>query len=173
MLAIVLLNTLVMAMDGLVNTDNDPYYSINTTCTYLFTADIALKIIAYGFGFLNDMMNIFDSLVVSISIVELTLGSSNLSALKSIRVLRAFRVLRITRLIRSLNYMKIVMAVVSSVINEFIYILLLLFLCIFIYTLLGMQIFGGNILSSTVTGVRQNFDTFLNALFTVFQVITI
>ena len=72
-------------------------------------------------------MNIFDSFVVSISIVQLSLGtgSSNLSALRSIRILRAFRVLRITRLIRSLNYMKIVMSVVSSVITEFVYIFIL------------------------------------------------
>ena len=35
-----------------------------------------------------------------------------------------------------------------------------------------MQIFGGNFPSDNVTGFRQNYDTFFNALFTVFQVMT-
>lgn len=71
-------------------------------------------------------------------------STTNLSALRSIRILRAFRVLRITRLIRSLSYMKIIMGVVTSIITEFMYVFLLLSLFVFIYTLLGMQIFGGN-----------------------------
>ena len=65
------------------------------------------------------------------------------------------------------------MGVVTSIITEFIYVFLLLSLFVFIYTLLGMQIFGGNFPSEIVTGIRQNYDTFFNALFTVFQVMTI
>ena len=61
---------------------------------------------------------------------------------------------------------------VTSIITEFIYVFLLLSLFVFIYTLLGMQIFGGNFPASNVTGFRQNYDTFFNALFTVFQVMT-
>lgn len=119
-------------------------------------------------------MNLFDTAVVAVSMLEIFMGSgTNLSALRSIRILRAFRVLRITRLIRSLSYMKIVMGVITSIINEFIYVFLLLFLFIFIYTLLGMQLFGGALYSSAVTGVRQNFDTFFSAFFTIFQIMTI
>lgn len=36
-----------------------------------------------------------------------------------------------------------------------------------------MQIFGGTFLPQSVSGIRQNFDTFLNALFSVFQVLTV
>jgi hypothetical protein len=69
--------------------------------------------------------------------------------------------------------MKIVMAVVSSVITEFVYIFMLLALFIFIYTLLGMQIFGGTLDPQSVTGIRQNFDTFTNSIFAVFQTLTV
>jgi hypothetical protein len=82
-------------------------------------------------------------------------------------------VLRVTRLVRSLSFMKIVMAVVVSVISEFIYIFMLLALFVFIYTLLGMQIFGGTLLPLSVSGIRQNFDTFYNSLFAVFQLLTV
>jgi len=144
-LVLVLLNTVTMAMSGFVDTDQPPYSYISQTFTIAFTLDLAIKVFAYGMSFFGDAMNLFDAVVVAISMVEISTGTgANLSALRSIRILRAFRVLRITRLIRSLSYMRIVIGVVSSIINEFVYVFLLLFLFIFIYTLLGMQIFGGN-----------------------------
>ncbi len=50
---------------------------------------------------------------------------------------------------------------------------MLLTLFIFIYTLLGMQIFAGQFLPQSVTGIRQSFDTLFNACFSVFQVLTV
>lgn len=119
MLLFVIANTVILTMNGLVNTDNPPYSTLNTVFTVAFTLDAVLKIFAYGVNFFGDIMNIFDCFVVCTSLVELSFGSgsSNLSALRAIRILRAFRVLRITRLIRTLNYMKIVMSVVSSIIT--------------------------------------------------------
>lgn len=175
MLILVIANTVILSMSGLVDTSQSPYAQLNTIFTFLFAADLLLKVFAYGIGFFGDIMNLFDSFVVCISIVEMSFGSggSNLSALRAVRILRAFRVLRITRLIRTLNYMRIVMSVVSSIITEFVYIFMLLALFMFIYTLLGMQIFGGQFLPESVTGIRQSFDTFFGAFFTVFQVLTV
>lgn len=49
--------------------------------------------------------------------------------------------------------------------------LLLLFLFIVIFSLLGMQVFGGKFnYSGTEIKPRQNFDTFWQSLLTVFQV---
>lgn len=148
MLICVIGNTIILSMSGFVNTDKSPYSDINEVFTFLFVIDLVLKIFAYGIHFFGDIMNLFDSFVVGISLVELSFGSggSNLSALRAVRILRAFRVMRITRLVRTLSYMRIVMSVVSSIITEFVYIFLLLALFIFIYTLLGMQIFGGQFL---------------------------
>jgi len=49
--------------------------------------------------------------------------------------------------------------------------LLLLFLFIIIFALLGMQLFGGKFsYDETQQKPRQNFDTFYQSLLTVFQV---
>lgn len=175
-LLVVFLNTALMSLSGYVPTDDPPYSNLNEAFTYLFIIDLSLKLFAYGIHFFGDGLNLFDAAVVSVSIIEMVMGgdsTTNLSALRSIRILRAFRVLRITRLIRSLSYMRIIMGVVTSIITEFIYVFLLLSLFVFIYTLLGMQIFGGNFPSSSVTGIRQNYDTFFNALYSIFQVMTV
>ena len=51
--------------------------------------------------------------------------------------------LRVTRLLRALAFMKIIINVVGKAISSFMYIAILLFLFIFIYSLLGMQLYGG------------------------------
>ena len=48
--------------------------------------------------------------------------------------------------------------------------LVILFLFIFIFSLLGMQIFGGKF-SDVNDDTRSHFDTFLQSVFTVFQVL--
>lgn len=87
-------------------------------------------------------MNIFDGLIVSISIFELLFltGGSNkaVSAFRAVRIFRTFRVLRVTRLLRGLQFMGKIVNVVNKTLDSFIYIALLLFLFIFIFSLLGM-----------------------------------
>ena len=83
----------------------------------------------------------------TIAIIELILfgpaGGSAVSAFKSVRVFRTFRVLRVTRMIRSLQYMKIIMKVISNTLEKFIWIFFLLMLFNYIYALLGMTMYGG------------------------------
>jgi len=53
--------------------------------------------------YLKDKMNVFDALIVSLSLFELFIfgnGGSAISAFRSVRIFRIFRVLRMTRLIR-------------------------------------------------------------------------
>ena len=90
--------------------------------------------------YLRDPMNVFDGFIVIVSTIDLAFssgGNKAVSALKSIRILRTFRVLRITKLLRALSFMKIIIHVVSKVFTSFFYIAMLLFLFMFIYTLLG------------------------------------
>ena len=120
-------------------------------------------------------MNIFDGFIVIISLVEIiALGGGNkaVSAFRTVRIFRTFRVLRVTKLLRALEFMKVIIGVVSESMQSFFYIAVLLLLFIFIYTLLGVQIFGGktNFNDSTI---RANFNSFHNAFITVFQVLTL
>ena len=69
MLIFVLGNTIILAMNGLVDTDASPFSTLNTVFTFVFALDLFIKIFAFGFDFFGDIMNIFDSFVVCISIV--------------------------------------------------------------------------------------------------------
>jgi hypothetical protein len=135
------------------------------------------KIIAIGIcKYLNDKMNWLDGAVVSLSIVEIVLtaiggSGGNLAAFSTLRVFRTFRVLRVARLLRALKSMQTILAVIQRSADSFFYITLLMFVFIFIFTLLGMQVFGGQF-SFPDGKPRGNFDSFIIAFLTVFQVLT-
>ena len=102
-------------------------------------------------------MNLFDGIIVLISIFELIFFGGNnkaVSAFRAVRIFRTFRVLRVTRLMRSLEFMVKIIHVISKILNSFLCIAILLFLFIFIYSLLGMQIYGGNFSSLKNNYVR-------------------
>ena len=63
--------------------------------------------------------------------------------------------------------MQVIIAVFIRSASSFAYITMLLFVFLFIYTLLGMQQFG-NCLNFTTGKPRDNYDTFLVAFYSSF-----
>jgi len=121
-------------------------------------------------------MNWLDGGIVSLSIMEMVLeavsgAGGNLSAFKTIRVLRTLRVLRVARLLKGMESMQVIIGVFVRSASSFAYIMMLLFIFLFIYTLLGMQSFGG-CLDYPDGKPRNNFDTFLVAFYSSFQVMS-
>jgi hypothetical protein len=81
---------------------------MNIIFSFIFLIEMILKLIAYGtYGYIKDAYNVFDFIIVSISIYEVIekLQTSNLineSHHSGISVLRTFRLLRIIKFIRFL-----------------------------------------------------------------------
>ena len=140
------MNTIILALNGYIADSNSTVSQLNLTFTIMFTIDMGLKLIGYGFrNYVADTMNCFDGSVVMLSLVELLFMSKggSVSAFRSVRIFRTFRVLRVTRLIRSLEYMSIIIDVFSSTLESFIYMFLLMVLFIYIYSLIGFQFYCG------------------------------
>merc|ERR1719376_1263132 len=168
---LVFLNTCVLATEHhdqpLWLDDFQEYTNLFFVC--LFTCEMLLKMYALGFsGYMVSLFNRFDFVVVVSSIMEFVLVNQELmppvglSVLRCIRLLRAFKV---TRYWASMG--NLVKSLVNSIasINA---LLVLLMLFIFIFALLGMQIFGGKF----ETESRSTFNGFYQSTFTVFQILT-
>lgn len=180
----VFLNTLMLAMDGLAPDSWIEIFSyMNIAFTTIFTIEMTIKLFGLGIReYCRDTFNIFDGIIVALSLVELVIslmstgnqGNAS-SAFKAVRIFRIMRVLRVTRLLRSLRFMKVIIEVLRSTFEQFTYIALLMFLFVFIFTLLGTQIFGGSFTFDVYdyAPVRYNFDSFTSAFFTVFTVLTL
>jgi len=181
----ILANTIVLAMEY-HSTDPDKtfynkYQNGLNICNYIFTAVFFLEMVFKMLGlfwreYFRESFNQFDFLIVMVSLVELVIeladlsnGSSGLSAL------RAFRLFRLFKLAKSWGELyKLLETLAKSVVgvgNA----AMLLGVMIFIFVLLGMQLFGEPMSNPDKfpDGVpRANFETFGWSLVTVFQVLT-
>lgn len=168
----VIANTIVMGLAGYVE-ENETIILLNFTFTGIFIWELVIKVAALGpMGYIRDPMNDFDCIIVIFSIIDLATQSLvNLQAFRSLRILRTLRVLRVTKLLRSLAFMKVIIKVLSSCLINFLNILVLMIIFIFIFTLLGSQMFGGNFTEEFQ--YRQNWDSINNSFMNTFQIMTL
>jgi hypothetical protein len=96
---------------------------------------------------------------VIISFVELIFLSGGNRAAGAFKTFRTFRVLRVTKLFKALEFMKIIIKVVSKSLSSFIYVALLLLLFVFIYSLLGRQLYSQQLSFPDAPPLRGNYDT--------------
>ncbi|KAI1305813.1 Voltage-dependent calcium channel type D subunit alpha-1 [Halotydeus destructor] len=175
---LVFLNTITLASEHHKQTEwLDKFQdTANLFFVVLFTMEMFLKMYALGIqGYFVSLFNRFDSFVVIGSISEIILTKYDIMPPLGISVLRCVRLLRIFKVTK---YWTSLRNLVNSLINSMQAIaslLVLLFLFIVIFALLGMQVFGGkfsNERDSSGGKPRSNFDSFWQAMLTVFQILT-
>lgn len=138
----------------------------------LFTMEMILKMYSLGFqGYFVSLFNRFDCFVVFGSIFEMLLTEYDLMPPLGLSVLRCVRLLRVFKVTRYWRSLSNLVASLLNSIQSIASLLLLLFLFIVIFSLLGMQVFGGRFnFEETEAKPRSNFDSFWQSLLTVFQV---
>ncbi|KFO95985.1 Voltage-dependent T-type calcium channel subunit alpha-1I, partial [Calypte anna] len=144
----------------------------NVVFTSMFSLEMILKLAAFGlFDYLRNPYNIFDSIIVIISIWEI-IGQAD----GGLSVLRTFRLLRVLKLVRFMPALRRQLVVLMKTMDNVATFCMLLMLFIFIFSILGMHIFGCKFSLRTDTGDtvpdRKNFDSLLWAIVTVFQILT-
>ncbi|KAK7582611.1 hypothetical protein V9T40_014056 [Parthenolecanium corni] len=140
----------------------------------IFTFEMILKMYSLGIqGYFVSLFNRFDCFVVIGSITETVLTSTHIMPDLGISVLRCVRLLRVFKVTKYWRSLSNLVASLLNSIQSIASLLLLLFLFIVIFSLLGMQVFGGKFnYSGMKMKPRQNFDTFWQSLLTVFQILT-
>uniref|UniRef100_A0A8D3D7C2 Voltage-dependent L-type calcium channel subunit alpha n=1 Tax=Scophthalmus maximus TaxID=52904 RepID=A0A8D3D7C2_SCOMX len=116
------------------------------------------------------LFNRFDSFVVCGGILETILVETKIMSPLGISVLRCVRLLRIFKITRYWNSLSNLVASLLNSVRSIASLLLLLFLFIIIFSLLGMQLFGGKFNFDETR--RSTFDNFPQSLLTVFQILT-
>ncbi|XP_075051737.1 voltage-dependent L-type calcium channel subunit alpha-1S [Mixophyes fleayi] len=145
----------------------------NQVLLALFTMEMILKIYALGFqSYFMSLFNRFDCFVVCTGLLEVLLVSSNIMSPLGISVLRCIRLLRIFKITRYWTSLNNLVASLLNSVRSIASLLLLLFLFMIIFALLGMQMFGGKFDFEDTEIRRSTFDNFPQALITVFQILT-
>ncbi|XP_053203092.1 muscle calcium channel subunit alpha-1-like isoform X2 [Panonychus citri] len=139
----------------------------------LFTLEMFLKMYSLGLqGYFVSLFNRFDCFVVIGSISEIVLTKNQWMEPLGVSVLRCVRLLRIFKVTKYWTSLRNLVASLINSMRAIASLLLLLFLFIVIFSLLGMQVFGGKFNYSDQPKARANFDSFWQAMLTVFQILT-
>ena len=72
---LVFFNTLILSLDGLLSPESEGAIStLNLILTYIFAVEMIIKIFGFGFkGYTRDSFNIFDGIIVILSMAELVM----------------------------------------------------------------------------------------------------
>lgn len=145
----------------------------NIVFACLFLVEMILKLIAHGlYEYVIDGFNCFDGCIVILSILELFESSSG----SGLSVLRTFRLLRILKLVRFMPALRRQLLIMLRTLDNVAVFFALLVLFIFIFSILGMNLFGCKFCETLADGSercdRKNFNSLLWSLVTVFQILT-
>ena len=153
----------------------------NAVVTLCFAFEMTAKHCAFGArGYWSDGFNCFDGLIVITSLIDVISTYATLSflpadspAFGALRVFRLMRVFRVFRLVRSWTGLRQLLGALLRSLTQFAYLMLLVALFLFIYALLGMQLFGGRYEPPAVDETpRANFESITFSMITVFIVAT-
>ncbi|XP_017551400.2 voltage-dependent T-type calcium channel subunit alpha-1G isoform X10 [Pygocentrus nattereri] len=169
----ILINTLSMGIEYHEQPDEltNALEISNIVFTSLFALEMLLKLLVYGpFGYIKNPYNIFDGIIVVISVWEIVGQQGG-----GLSVLRTFRLMRVLKLVRFMPALQRQLVVLMKTMDNVATFCMLLMLFIFIFSILGMHLFGckfGSERDGDTMPDRKNFDSLLWAIVTVFQILT-
>ncbi|XP_043982846.1 dihydropyridine-sensitive L-type skeletal muscle calcium channel subunit alpha-1-like [Gambusia affinis] len=172
---LVFLNTLTIATE--YHQQPDSLMSLQDVVSrillVLFVFEMLVKMYALGpRAYFMSLFNRFDFFVVLCGILEMIMLSAGAVAPLGFSVLRCIRLLRIFKVTKYWTSLSNLVASLLNSVRSIASLLLLLFLFIVIFSLLGMQVFGGKFNFDYNRPRRSNFDNFPQALISVFQILT-
>ncbi|NXX83191.1 SCN5A protein, partial [Urocolius indicus] len=145
----IVMNTLFMALEH-NNMSSDFKLMLNVgnlVFSGIFTAEMILKIIALDpYNYFQQPWNIFDSIIVTLSLIELSLpkhkGKKERRKGGTLSVLRSFRLLRVFKLAKSWPTLNTLIKIIGNSLGALSNLTLVLAIIVFIFAIVGVQLFG-------------------------------
>ena len=131
----------------------------------MFVAELVAKLIVYRWRFFRSGWNVFDFIIVGISLVP---ASGNLSVLRALRILRVLRLLSVVPDLR-----KVIEALLRAVpgMSSIVAVLMLVF---YVSAVLSTKLFGLEVHPDDTAGDMQEwFGTIGASMYSLFQIMTL
>uniref|UniRef100_A0A4W5K3N0 Sodium channel protein n=1 Tax=Hucho hucho TaxID=62062 RepID=A0A4W5K3N0_9TELE len=171
----IVLNTLFMAMEHYPMSPRfDETLSVgNLVFTGIFAGEMFAKLAAMDpYYYFQEGWNCFDSFIVTLSLVELVLAD-----IEGLSVLRSFRLLRVFKLAKSWPTLNMLIKIIHSSVGALGNLTLVLALIVFIFAVVGMQLFGKNYkdcvckIAKSCKLPRWHMNDFFHSFLMVFRVL--
>ncbi|XP_066584602.1 sodium channel protein para isoform X5 [Prorops nasuta] len=170
----IVVNTFFMALDH-HDMDKD-IERVLKSGNYFFTAtfgiEATMKLIAMSPKYyFQEGWNIFDFIIVALSLLEL-----GLEGVQGLSVLRSFRLLRVFKLAKSWPTLNLLISIMGRTVGALGNLTFVLCIIIFIFAVMGMQLFGKNYTDHVDKFPdgdlpRWNFTDFMHSFMIVFRVL--
>ena len=157
--ALILINAVTLGLETSATAmaaAGDLLSAIDRIVIAVFVIELSIKLVALGRRFPRDPWNLFDFIVVAISLFPAGDGFA---------VLRALRVLRVLRLISVVPSMRKVVHALLTAIPGLASIIALLLLIFYVFAVMATRLFGGDF--------PQWFGTVGGSMFSLFQIMTL
>ena len=117
---------------------------LNYSFLGVFTFEALLKIISFGTDYFKESWNIFDFFVVFLTLGGILLDTLNLvqNIGGTTSIIRSFRIARVLRLIKRAKSLRTIFNTFTSTLPALANIGGLLFLVLYLYSILGMNLFA-------------------------------
>lgn len=158
-LALIIVNAVVLGAETFegVKAAAGPWLKIiDRLIVYAFVAEIGLRIVAWRGDYFKNGWNIFDLLIVAVSIGAATSG---------LAALRAFRVLRVLRVITVIPRMRVVVSALLDSIPGIASVGVVLALIVYVFAVIAANLYGPD--------HPALFGDVFQAMYTLFQVMTL
>ncbi|XP_076025263.1 sodium channel protein type 4 subunit alpha B isoform X2 [Genypterus blacodes] len=171
----IILNTVFMAMEHYpMSPEFENMLTVgNLVFTGIFTAEMVLKLLAMDpYNYFQVGWNIFDSLIVTMSLVELGLAD-----VQGLSVLRSFRLMRVFKLAKSWPTLNMLIKIIGDSVGALGNLTLVLAIIVFIFAVVGMQLFGKSYkdcvcrISEDCELPRWHMHDFFHAFLIIFRVL--
>ncbi len=158
-LAVIVFNAIILGLQtsGTLNSKiGSILHGLDLLCLGIFIVELSMKIVVLHVRFFTSGWNIFDFLVVGISLFPST---------GSLSILRALRILRVLRLVTNLPRLRIIVESILHSLPSIGWISLLLLLVFYVFAVLTTTLFGA--------AFPEWFGSMGASFYTLFQVLTL
>ncbi|XP_023619154.1 sodium channel protein type 10 subunit alpha [Myotis lucifugus] len=138
----IVVNTVFMSMEhhNMSHTFETMFQIGNIVFTVFFAAEMLFKIIAFDpYYYFQKRWNIFDCIIVTVSLIELVTSKKG-----GMAVLRSFRLLRVLKLAKSWPTLNTLIKIIGNSVGALGNLTIILAIIVFIFALVGKQLLGDN-----------------------------
>ncbi|KAL5288421.1 hypothetical protein ACFFRR_008949 [Megaselia abdita] len=167
----IVLNTAFLAMEhhGMSESFRQALDIGNKVFTSIFTFECIIKLMALSKDFFLCGWNIFDLIIVTASLLDIIF-----ELVDGLSVLRGLRLLRVLKLAQSWTTMKVLLSIIISTIGALGNLTLILVIVIYIFAVIGMQLFSKDYTEDKFYPdpvPRWNFNDFFHSFMMIFRIL--
>jgi len=167
-------STINFSLEGIL--DDNTYNQFYEVSTIFFTIESALKLAGLGpLDYLRSKENVLDLIITIYMILYNLTDQINEITVKipSFRMVRAFIIFRALKIFKGFSFFEVISFVMKKSFFSFLYITLLIFLFLFILSLVGFQIFYNLLTNPQFTTTAKTFNSLSESFMSVFDIMTL